>query len=161
MGKAKNTVEKVITGLEIEESIDLHITAWKLQPIAWMLIFLFLMAGILGLFGTGPLSNASKHFAGGNVEYQRFHRQGRIMHLTVFSENQKIEVALSHQFLSNCRIETIMPEPLASRNEGEFMIYTFSGADCSFFLRPENPGTQNPKIRINGSALDLSMFIYP
>lgn len=161
MGKAKNTVERVISGLEIDENIELHIKAWRFQPFAWAVITLFIMAGLFGFFGTGPISSTSVQKAGIQVAFQQYHRQGLILPISFFSEKKGIEIAIPHHFLSACRIETVIPEPISSNNAGEFMVYRFSGSDCSFFLRPDRSGSHRPNLLINGVSIPISIFIYP
>lgn len=161
MHKTKNTVERVISGLEIDESIDLHIQSWKIQPFAWGAISIFLVAGLAGLFGTGPLSTASLVQNGVRVQYQQFHRQGLILPISIFSREKSLEIAFPHSFLEVCRIESIVPAPFFSKNEGDVMIYRFTGPNCSFFFTPEKYGKQSLQMRINQRLYSLPILIYP
>lgn len=60
--------------LEIRQDQRFQQREWRLERIGWTLIALFVLAGLLGLLGPGPLSWATARSDGGlvEVEYQRF-----------------------------------------------------------------------------------------
>ena len=154
-------MERVITGLEIDENIDLHITSWKIQPIVWALIGLFLLAGLAGFFGSGPLSTIKVQSERSAIEFERFHRQGLILPLTITTRDKDLFLALPLDFLSKCRMETMVPLPIRSYNQDGYMYYRFSGSTCILFLRPEAYGRQTVNARINNQYFHFSMLIYP
>ena len=48
---------------------------WVWQRAGWVALALFLLAGLAGVFGAGPLANVTVRNAAGEFEYQRFVRR--------------------------------------------------------------------------------------
>ena len=63
-------------GLEVHEDMRLVRRSWVVQRIGWGVMAALLLAALLGLFGTGPLSRATATAPGGAVtlDYDRFGR---------------------------------------------------------------------------------------
>ena len=62
--------------IDLDQDIDFQQRSWKVQRVGWGLMVLFVLAGLSGLLGTGPLSNVTDGDEGGPLwlEYQRFGR---------------------------------------------------------------------------------------
>lgn len=59
--------------LEVRQNEQYQRAEWRFERIGWVLISLFLLAGLVGLLGTGPLSQTMSRSSQGlfEVEYQR------------------------------------------------------------------------------------------
>jgi hypothetical protein len=153
--------------MEIDESLDLHIRAWKIQPIAWSVIGLFVLAGTLGLFGTGVLSKTSKQQGQVVIKYERFFRFGTPMKLEIRDESgiPETEVTFPSAYLSRFSVLSIVPQPDETEISGGQITYSFNsgtpGRQVFFYLEPQQPGTSEGAVRVNKEQIYLSQFIYP
>jgi hypothetical protein len=160
-------IEPVFTGMEIDESLDLHVIAWKIQPVAWALIGVFVLAGLLGLFGTGPLSNSVEKKGAVTIHYERFYRYGSIMKLSIRDEGNSSQtiVEFPQDYISHFNISSIMPEPSETAMSDDGVIYTFKGGSESrtivFNLEPQDAGNASGMVMVNDTKINLSHFIYP
>lgn len=66
--------------------------------------------GRIGWFlGSGPLSTIKVQSERSAIEFERFHRQGLILPLTISTREKELFLALPLDFLSKCRMETMVP----------------------------------------------------
>jgi hypothetical protein len=167
MAKPEKKVEKVFTALEIDESIDLHIKAWRIQPIAWFFIMLFIATGALGLYGTGWLSKAEFSSNHVTVRYEKYFRYGAQMKLEVSDMNSFGQTVLmfNGDYLSNFSVESVVPEPDRINISGGAIHYFFKGSSGSrkiaFFLVPQEVGRISGALKVNDRVFHLSHLIYP
>jgi hypothetical protein len=167
MAVKKKKVEHVFTGMEIDESLDLHIRAWKLQPFAWAVIGLFVAAGLAGLFGTGLLSNVSKQQGQVRIDYERYFRFGTVMKMefTDGSGGPRTEVIFPTDYLSRFDVQSVVPEPLETEILDGQVKYIFATGSARrkvfFYLEPNTPGTAKGSIAVNSQHIHLSQFIFP
>jgi hypothetical protein len=61
--------------MEIETDLEFQRRVWRVPRVGWLIIGAAVVAALLGLFGTGPLSRASTDGGGLTVEYDRFARR--------------------------------------------------------------------------------------
>lgn len=167
MPKSAKKVEKVFTALEIDESIDLHILAWRIQPVAWFIIILFIVTGALGLYGTGWLSKVSFTRNEVTVNYERYFRNGAEMKIKIDDWNKfdQTELIFSRDYLTHFSIGSIVPEPDEVAISGGDVHYFFKGSPgtrtISFFVVPQEAGKISGQLTVNQSVFHLSHIIYP
>ena len=166
MPKQKHTVEVVKTDLEIDEDLDLHEKGWKVQRVGWVFIFALVILASFGFFGDGLVSK--KKLSAGNiqVEYDRFHRHEARMDVKfdVNHSDSNSTISFNNQYLKNFKIESIMPEPKEVKIANDHVNYLFNAQGHSnivFYLIPQQLGSINGIIQVNGNQFDLSHFIYP
>jgi hypothetical protein len=167
MAVQKKKIERVFTGMEIDESLDLHIRAWKIQPVAWTVIGLFVLAGLAGLFGTGLLSHVAKQQGKARIDYERFFRFGTAMQMEFTDESgsPRTEIIFPTDYLSRFDVQSIVPEPIETEiMEGQIK-YVFATGSARrkvfFHLEPNTPGTAKGLIAVNSENIHLSQFIFP
>jgi hypothetical protein len=167
MALKRSNIEPVFTGMEIDESLDLHIKAWKLQPLAWGLIALFVLAGLLGLFGTGMLSNTTGKNGAVVIDYERFYRYGAIMKLSIRDNEGAAQtiVEFPAAYIAHFNITSIMPEPTGTELTDQGVSYTFKSRSESrtivFYLEPQEAGNASGLVSVNDTKIHLSHLIYP
>ncbi len=167
MSAPKNKVEKVFTGLEIDESIDLHIRAWQVQPFAWVFIGLFVISGALGLFGTGWLSKTELTQGKTNIQFEKYFRIGAVMKLVVIDGDKLPYTVLSFSpdYLSQFNVDSVTPEPESVDIANGMVNYRFKGSEgsskISFFLLPEETGNIPVHLKVNNTSFHFSHFIFP
>ena len=57
--------------LQINEDIEFQKKEWNWARLGWVLMLIIALAGLLGLFGQGPLSKSTARAGGIEVEYER------------------------------------------------------------------------------------------
>ncbi|HLO82145.1 MAG TPA: hypothetical protein VK166_14355 [Chitinophagaceae bacterium] len=160
-------IEPVFTGMEIDESLDLHIKAWKLQPVAWTVIGIFVLAGLLGLFGSGVLSRSVVKQGTVTIEYERFYRYGTTVKLTIRDDSvgTQTEVGFPSAYISHFNITSVMPEPSRTEISGDKVSYIFKLGPrfrtMVFYLEPQDVGNASGLLSVNDAKIHLSHFIYP
>ena len=146
-----------------------HRNEWRIQRIGWVLVALFLVLAVAGLFGSGPLSRAHADNSAGRLDYERFTRYGLSTNLAVTpagSAHGVTRVEISGDYLEAFRVEHITPEPVAVRLAGPNLIYEFAsaapGAAISFHLNPQRLWRRTATVTIDGGApLNISQLTYP
>jgi hypothetical protein len=115
---------------------------WRFERIVWTALWIFLLLGVLGIFGRGPLSRHSVHGAGGAlvVTYDRFARFGTptMMMLTISrraaAPNGSVTVHISGTQMRMFPVQSIVPLPALERPDGA------GGAYLTWFV-PRGAGT--------------------
>jgi hypothetical protein len=143
---------------------------WLGQRVGWVLIAVTVLAGLAGVFGSGPLSSSSAETADLRVEYERFARlQQPTRFKCVFTGTPaKAEIALNRDFVDAVRVDAIMPTPVQIEAAGEGMVYRFAGsslAAVTFDVTPsEFPsefGMLDAIVRTATGTVAFQQFVYP
>lgn len=135
---------------------------------AWALCFALLGFGALGLFGDGPLSNASDASSALRVEYERFVRRGSPTALRIDARpasGEEARIAVSSDYLHALRIASILPYPERLEETGEDVILVFRAARGAESVRitldatPQHVGSLHAHVRAVGDTQDLGVTI--
>src|SRR4051812_23546923 len=151
--------------LEIEQDHDFQRRYWRLQRGAWVGLALVLLAGILGLFGSGPLAHATIGAPGAplRLEYDRFGRIEAPSTLTalVRPSTRRPGEAILHLdrgFTDNFQIERVQPMPERAEAGPDHSVYAFrvtgpgEPVRVTFRLRPEQIGPRSGRMRVDGGS---------
>ncbi|EYB68527.1 hypothetical protein DEIPH_ctg021orf0038 [Deinococcus phoenicis] len=168
--------------LEIRQDLEFHRREVRAENVGWAVMLLILLAALLGLFGSGPLSKATAQAAGGGltVKYNRFARYLAPAELTLTFSPDSIQegglhVWLSREFLQHVQIQQITPEPDSVQLEGQRLTYTFKALKTGqpqqvvFQLEMQAIGTLKGAAGLAGTSaqagqaeeVQFSSFIYP
>jgi len=149
----------------IEDEISLHRKGWIIQRIGWCLMFAFLIAALLGLFGEGPLSNKKLQAGNISVEYERFCRYEHGMKIKLQSKQENIStVSFPQDYLENFRVGEIVPEPDKQLASAGYIHYQFEGSEnnsITFYLSPLKRKTVKGILRANSNSFAIKHTIYP
>ena len=88
---------------------------------------LLVVAGVIGLFGTGPLAHATNVGAGGvQVEYDRFVRStaSTTIQVSVPRAAGQVQVALSQDYLDHADVSAVDPQAEHVTNLPDRRVYT-------------------------------------
>ncbi|RPF26251.1 hypothetical protein [Georgenia muralis] len=104
--------------LEIRQHESFQRREWTAQRIGWVALALFVLAGLVGLLGTGPLSWTVTESDGGlvTVEYDRIaHHEADESLTLIFAadavQDGVITAELTGPWLSGVDVQSISPEP--------------------------------------------------
>jgi hypothetical protein len=135
---------------------------------------ILLILGALGLFGDGPLSDASDASAALRVQYERFIRRDRPMELRIDARpaaGDEARIAVSSDYLHALRIDSILPTPEHVEETGQDVLLVFGLARGSESVRitldatPLQMGRLHAHVRVVGDAQDpgvrIDQLTYP
>lgn len=145
---------------------------WAVQIVGRILVILLLLAAVLGLFGTGPLSHVRAEQGAVSVEYERFVRHTGHAQLEVRAPapapgTSSVSVEISGGLAAGIRMEDIQPQPATVRRSGtstEFVFAAVSDTDAliTFYYRPMDIGPQSGTVTVaDAAAVDVWQLTYP
>ena len=154
------------SSLEIDESINLHRTGWIVQRIGWVIIIGIMAAGLMGLFGEGPISRAHPLTGGIETTYERFFRFESEMKIVIRSSGEHISnITFSQHYLKNFKILRFIPEPENNTTTTDKIIYNFLPGQnelVSIYITPTSYGTIKGTMHVNDvNTFTLHHFIFP
>jgi len=156
---------KSIDKKPIVDEISLHRKGWIIQRIGWCLMFAFLIAALLGLFGEGPLSDKKLQSGNISVQYERFCRYEHGMKIKLQSSQENIStVSIPQDYLENFRVGEIVPEPGKQLASAGYIHYVFEGSQnklITFYLSPLKRKTVRGILRANANSFAIKQTIYP
>jgi hypothetical protein len=161
--------------LEIDQDHDFQRRSWRLQRAGWIVLSLVLLAGLLGLFGSGPLAHATAGAPDSplRLEYDRFGRFDAPSTLTALIRPSTARpgeaiLHLDRGFTDHFQIERVRPMPERTEAGPDHSVYAFrvTGPDepvrVTFRLRPDRIGPQTGRARVDGSSwLTFTQFVFP
>lgn len=158
--------------MQIGEDEVFQARAWKVERVAWVLIWLLLAAALAGVAGGGLLSHAR---AGDPsrlaVEYERVLRQESPARLVVHVGRQapsggKLRLWVDATYLEQLHIERIVPEPERRELAGERVVLEYPAAaapaSITIHYQAEAFGRRYSRVGIEGGPEVLfRQFILP
>ncbi len=157
--------------LEIEQDLQYQQRAWTVERIGWIAMFLIASSALLGLTGSGWLSQAKAGQASAPfwLEYDRFGRfqapEKLRIHINKTSSTRQIQLSLSRQYLEGIQIQQVTPEPDRIELSSDRLIYVFNGTAptaITIYMQPEQMGLLHGFVRLEGAQpLQFQQFIYP
>ncbi|WP_334187940.1 hypothetical protein [Noviherbaspirillum sp.] len=159
-------------GLQIDSDMRQQHREWKIQRIAWALLFALLIAILLGLFGRGgPISTTSVESADGmlRIDYERFVRNHTPdkLQLTFQAQSETARVKLSGDYAQKIRIEHITPTPVRTTSDQDGIVFVFDTrpsavTEASIHFSPDGFGKLEGWIALDGrQPHPFNQFIYP
>ena len=158
--------------IEISEGYESQLRTWRAQRIGWCILAAVLVAAVLGGFGPGLLGTVSELDATGlYLQYDRCVRYEApaTLHLELPAVNaDEQDFLIDASWIHAVHLETMQPEPLRVRSEGERVRYSMSvhrrGAptQVSLHFEPEAPGLLSGHVALDdGAQLRISQIVYP
>jgi hypothetical protein len=166
---------KRIGDLEINQDMDFQRRCWKVQRIGWTIMVLLILGGLFGLFGRGPFSRTltSDPSIPLSLEYERFGRYQSRLTLSLHvspgaSEDGKVRLWFSQDFLSRVQIQGITPHPDGTElsSSGTTYIFTLAepnqGGDVIVHGEAQAIGLLSGKVGLSESrSIPFTQWIYP
>lgn len=154
--------------LEIESAEPV----WGLHRLFFVLMALFLIAGIIGVFGNGPASRRIEKDSTGALQVQfdktiRAKAPAEYQIRSTAPVNADHQIRLSPEFTQQMEINRIVPEPKSMKSERGSLLMTFSNSASDellvhLYAEPERMGKFNGMIsRPDQSQIPISQFILP
>ncbi len=157
--------------LELEQDLQHQQRTWTFERTGWILMSLIAIAALLGLTGSGWLSQAEVGQTSDPLwlEYERFGRfqspEKLRIHINKTSPTRQVQISISRQYLEGMQIQQVTPEPARMELSADRLIYVFHGTTPSavtIFIQPERIGFLRGSVRLEGTQpLQFQQFIYP
>ena len=156
----------------VGEDIRFQRRVWRFQRIGWGGMALLILSGLAGVFGGGPLADASGRSADGAVlvDWERIERVGRDSELrlrTVAPHVGPLELRLEGELAGEVELGRIEPEPAAEARAPERIWFRFDPpppgerAEIVLQLRSDRPGFVRGKLALGPSDFDLHLVVLP
>lgn len=161
---------------QVAEDINFQGRAWFWQRVGWAIMALLLLAGMLGVFGSGVLEKARAGDENSSLwlEYNRFGRAKaetsmlRVRLGAGMGREGRARVWLSRNYLEGMQIMGMVPQPESVETGPDRVTYVFRLTDpnkptaVTFHLEPEKPGALKGQVGVEGGPqLDFTQYIYP
>jgi hypothetical protein len=161
--------------LQVGEDVDFLRRAWRVQRVGWAVLVVVLLAALLGLTGTGPLSQAAAGAEGGplRAEYERFVRANSVTDLRVHlgpgvPREGRARLWFDRQYLHKVEVTGVVPDPESVEVGSDRVTYVFLAAEAggpvevAFDLKPMRFGSWRGRIGAgDAEPVPLRHFVYP
>jgi hypothetical protein len=161
--------------LDLEQNDQYQQWEWRIQRVGWTLWLGVIVAGLVGLIGTGPLSTTHVSSPDGTlrVTYDGYvHlRQTLTLAIQVRSnpgQEGNFRLMVSQKYLDGIEIHRIQPEPIRSEIGQDGVLFVFdrqpgtTEGEIVMHLEHEVSGTIQARIALEGGqAVEFSQFVYP
>ena len=160
--------------LQVDQDIALQHRVWRAQRVGWTVLGLFVLAGVLGLWGgVGPLNSASAHAADREltVHYPRFARYVGPTEFAVEVSAARaragaLELSIARSYIDQWEMYGISPQPDSEKARGEWMVYEFTLGEAAtridFHGRPHLVGWLRGSARIDaGEPVAFATWVHP
>ena len=161
--------------IELFEDLAFQRRQWRWQRAGWVLMGLFTAAGLLGFFGSGPLSNGTARSSDGvlAVDYERFIRRHspstlRVSLSPAATSTDRVALRVNRAYLDDAMIQSIVPEPAHVASGADEITYQFDSPPTRrklvvvFDLEAKKAGTVRLRLRTGGtSEVAVDQLIYP
>ena len=161
--------------LQIDQDPDAQRHHWIAERVGWTVITLVILAALLGLFGSGWLSEASVGTPEGalRLEYSRF---GRFLAPTTLRlhlgpdviHEGRVSLWLNRDYIEAAQVQRILPSPDAVEAGADRLTYVLRVSDTgrpttvTIHLEPDRVGSLSGQIGVAGhKPLRFDQFIYP
>jgi hypothetical protein len=158
-------------GIESGSDIGFEKRWRRTQWIVWVVVSLFVIGGLAGVFGRGPLSKRVVDSGPVRIEYERFARFKTPATITIMVRSQPdspqpITVTVDDELLEAVRIEQTSPRPADLQASVQGTTFTFGRrpqgiTSIRFVQEPAKIGSQLGRLGIDGQAFVLHQFVYP
>lgn len=150
----------------------LQTRVWRVERIGWLLMAAAMAAGLLGVWGHGPISSTEASSGKLTATYERFVRNVGQNELIVrvapgSAENGRIRVRISQDYLSTNQVQAMAPEPTSTAVAGGDLVFEFPASDRSGLTlridtRPTGGmGVREAKVAVLTDSIQIRQFVYP
>ena len=168
-----DTVAKVDGAVAVGEDLGFQRRWWRFERGVWIFFGLVLLADLSGLLGRGPLANAERQTANGNlrVKYERVERENTPSIVTILPgaaalHEGKFQLYVSDTVLRQLGAQRVIPQPEASVLGNGGVTYTFAATSMpvtvQIELKPSFIGLHRfTMATAGGDEIKASTFVLP
>jgi hypothetical protein len=147
--------------------------AWIVERAGWIVMALIALAGLIGLFGSGPLSGAVAGDPSSPlwVKYERFIRTQAPTSIRVYAgadliQSGQLKLWVNRSFLNHYQVQDVTPHPQETTIQPQRLTYTFAAlkgngpAVITFHLMPQGVGRHAAQIGCGPAESELSVSFW-
>lgn len=158
------------TSGDAEDDLSYQRASWRVQRIGWVLMGLFIVLGLLGAFGDGPLSRVRAGRPGGlELAYSRVWRLGTesSIELRVAPDSGHVVLWVGRALLDGAEIRYRSPEPVRTQTDAGGQLLEFqAGNSGPVVIRLGAVPTRLGPLRTSlatatSPAVPLNVFVIP
>src|SRR5690606_11954318 len=129
----------------IEKEYKFQKIEWPVFRVGWVIMAVFLITGIAGLFGSGALSERKEENTEASVEYEQLLRYSVESKVFILLKKPLADSTLSinADYIKAMKIDKVIPEPIAMELNDSMLKYRFANTDIeeiSLILKPIDTG---------------------
>ena len=161
--------------IQIEEDPTYQRREWRIERIGWAMMAALLGAGLLGLFGYGPLSHTQAGTPGTlTVAYDRLQRASAPSEYhfdaaSTLARNGELRLRFDNALLEEMEMGSILPAPVQMRSGPGYTDFVFamdtaegSSARFQFQFQPATFGHVRGRVTADGAEpLVIDQIIFP
>jgi hypothetical protein len=168
-----NGEHRQLDKLEIDEDLGFEHHEWRLQRVLWAGLTLIVLAALVGLVGSGPLSSARQEAPGGSLalEYPRFLRAGIdvpfVLDIAPGAPSDTLKIWFDRDHLEGFEIQEIMPAAVSQHLFENRVVFLFlrdpaRPARIILTTRASRAGLRRGRVGIVGGAeVAITEVVYP
>ena len=159
--------------LELETDESFQSNEWRIQRVGWVVWSLVIIAGIIGLLGSGPLSHkeivaADRSLTVAYDRYLHYHHPTQLTLSVGEIADDELRIKFNRELLDQLQVERIEPQPTKAELTDDGVIYTFlkksssQNAKVIFHVDYEHFGAHHGTVEVVGhQPLTVNQFVYP
>lgn len=148
----------------VEKDFFFQKKQWKINGFLKMLLGLFCLAGILGLFGNGIFSERRLEGRDFSIIFEKFARveTPSTIRLIIKKQQPSFSIKISEAFFEKIHIVQVLPAPSNATFTDEGVEYQFSSPHQHIILyaQPDKMGTVKGTVTMGAEKLFFNQFIY-
>jgi hypothetical protein len=167
----EDSVPRINDEVAVGEDLDFQRTWWKFERGVWIFFALLILADLVGLFGRGPLANATLTNPAMTIHYERIERTGTpsMLHIDFNPsavQDGRVHLFVSESVVSKLGAQRIIPAPETSAVGNGGILYSFPATigptAVAFAFQPDQPGVASFSIQVSGfPAAHSDVYIVP
>lgn len=162
-----------VGALQVGQDLRFQQLSWRLHRVGWCLMLLLVVAALVGVFGSGPLSRSTIAEGRLTIEYSRFARLEAPTEITVRAaptsgSTNTLRLFVDREYLKSLQIKQITPEPKLVKLAGDHLTFEWEvaeigeGAEVTFRLEPSRFGRLQASFGLDAEEpLQITQFVYP
>jgi hypothetical protein len=130
--------QEEIKNLESDQELGFQQREWRAERTGWAIMAAVVLLSLIGLFGDGPISQATQVGEGGcQLTYERFTRNTSSSVIMVGLPENSIQKGqasfwIDRDYLDGIQIDDISPEPDSTVIEQGRTMYVFAAGESAF-----------------------------
>jgi hypothetical protein len=155
----------------MESAIDFERRVWRVQRAGWVVLGMVAVAGLVGLFGSGPLARRESTSSQGGIRmrYDRFlHRQApaRVTVELTADSGGMARLWIDRSYLNDMTLERMTPEPESTWAGPDRSVFAFRAAPrgrgwVAVELEPQSFGPVQGSLGTGPDSISFRQFVYP
>jgi hypothetical protein len=170
---ANSSVSKVRDDIEVGSDMNFEEKWWKAEAAIAVISALFVIAGLFGFFGQGPMAKTRSEQAGITLEWERYTRFRTPTEIVVHLPNEVLRTGhariwINGPFLDTARLDNVIPKPDHTEIKDDGVLFDFATdpnsktAHVVFVQEPTKIGTIRGQISVEPNHVwNISSFVYP